>query len=385
MRILLTLPILLILHSCGEEASKEELPSPFSFTIVSGELPTPPERFRTVSEKIYALIEQDQTQTFEPYTETIPLSNETTFNLIPIPGGTFLMGSSTDDPNHKPDELPARRVQLDSFWMASTETTWAMYQRFLNQKDGKGFYIGRDEFGYPLEPISDQPIDMISGPSSPYTPEQSGPVSGLTTSSSYQQPATGVSRHAALKFCQWLSAQTGHFYRLPTEAEWEYACRAGTTTAYSFGDDQASLPEFGRAYQIDLNAPHSSPVAQRNPNPWGLYDMHGNVSEWTLDAYLPDRQKLPDLVKNPISFSPKLHQGVARGGNFDHDPEDLRSAARFPASREWNAQDPQAPPSIWYNSSASWLGFRIVRPLKTPSLDEAHLIWNIDSGKFWNW
>jgi formylglycine-generating enzyme required for sulfatase activity len=112
--------------------------------------------------------------------------------------------------------------------------------------------------------------------------------------------------------------------------------------------------------------------------------MHGNAGEWTLDAYNPDYQKLSGVIKNPISFSPKLHQGVARGGSFDHDPEDLRSATRLPACREWNLGDPQRPASIWYHSDTLWLGFRIVRPLKTPSLEEAHLIWNVDSGKFWN-
>ncbi|MDB4370007.1 formylglycine-generating enzyme family protein [Akkermansiaceae bacterium] len=380
---LFILTLFVILSSCCEEAEPESHDHEFSFTVVNGELPEPPERFRIVSKAIYDLIKQDDHPAFEKYTETIPLSDNATFHLVPIQGGEFAMGSSADDPDHKPDELPAHCVQVDSFWMASTETTWAMYQGFLHQAN----LNHQDAYGFPLEPVSDQPIDMISGPSSPYLPSHSGPYRDNEPGASQpnmKEPAIGMSRHSALKFCQWLTAQTRHYYRLPTEAEWEYACRAGTTTRYSFGDNEALLHEYGRFHESDLDDLRLDPVASKKPNPWGLYDMHGNAGEWTLDAYKPDYQKLSGVIKNPISFSPKLHQGVARGGSFDHDPEDLRSATRLPACREWNLGDPQRPASIWYHSDTLWLGFRIVRPLKTPSLEEAHLIWNVDSGKFWN-
>lgn len=195
-----------------------------------------------------------------------------------------------------------------------------------------------------------------------------------------------MSRHAALKFCQWLTAQTGNFYRLPTEAEWEYACRANTTTPYSFDHEQNKISQYAfNVFSQGYDQLIPAIVAGRKPNPWGLYDMHGNLSEWTLDAYLPSYQSSSRVISNPISFSPKLHQGLARGGSYDSEPHELRSAARLPASRQWNNLDPRLPPSIWYNASAGWLGFRVVRPLKTPSLEEAHLIWNVDSGKFWNW
>ena len=197
-----------------------------------------------------------------------------------------------------------------------------------------------------------------------------------------------MSRHAALKFCQWLTAQTGHFYRLPTEAEWEYACRAGTRTRYSFGNEESALAEYG-LFEVEEEKRYEIPwhrwSASFKPNPWGLYDMHGNVMEWTLDAYSSDYQEFPDGVKNPITFNEKLHAGVARGGAFHSDASELRSAKRFPASRSWNHSDPRNPPSIWYNTDGIWLGFRVVRPLRKPSLEEAHLIWNIDSGKFWDW
>lgn len=381
------------------DGGNEDDPTGFSFTVVSGELPDPPERFFEVSKEIYRLIKDEPNPDFERYTETVPRSNNATFDLIPIQGGEFVMGSEAREVDAQPDEMPAHRVVLDSFWMASTETTWALYQSFVFQETKDGSSIGRDEYGFPLELHSDSPIDIISGPSVPYAPHQFRPLTladqkrvkfppDHLDSKDYQMPAIGMSRHAALKFCQWLTAQTGHFYRLPTEAEWEYACRAGTRTRYSFGNEESALAEYG-FFKVEEEKRSEIPWHRRSasfkPNPWGLYDMHGNVMEWTLDAYSSDYQEFPDGVKNPITFSENLHAGVARGGAFHSAASELRSAKRFPASRSWNHSDPRNPPSIWYNTDAFWLGFRVVRPLRKPSLEEAHLIWNIDSGKFWNW
>ena len=96
-------------------------------------------------------------------------------------------------------------------------------------------------------------------------------------------PALAMTQYSAIQFCKWLYARTGVFYRLPTEAEWEYACRAGSTTEFSFGDEETKLGEYAW-YKLNSNK-KTQPVGLKKPNAWGLYDMYGNVAEWTYDQY----------------------------------------------------------------------------------------------------
>jgi formylglycine-generating enzyme required for sulfatase activity len=194
-------------------------------------------------------------------------------------------------------------------------------------------------------------------------------------------PAICMTQHAANKYCQWLSAQTGHFYRLPTEAEWEYAARAGTKTAYFFGDDPAQLKDYAWFFE---NAPNFqySVVGKKKPNPWGLYDIYGNVCEWTLDQYSDGTYKswaadaATGVLGNTWIKSKTPYPHVARGGHYDDDPEMLRSGARRASEPGWKQQDPQLPKSIWYLTDATWLGFRIVRPLEIPTVEEMYSAWN---------
>ena len=183
-----------------------------------------------------------------------------------------------------------------------------------------------------------------------------------------------MTQHAANKYCQWLSAQTGHFYRLPTEAEWEYAARAGTKTAWFFGNDKTQLKEY--AWYFD-NAPNFqyAKVGLKKPNPWGLYDIYGNVCEWCLDQYTHTTPGAAVLGNDWIRSKTPYPQ-VARGGTYDDDAELLRSAARKASDPLWKQQDPQLPKSIWYLTDATWLGFLIVRPLEIPTVDEMYAAWN---------
>jgi formylglycine-generating enzyme required for sulfatase activity len=161
---------------------------------------------------------------------------------------------------------------------------------------------------------------------------------------------------------------------LPTEAEWEFACRAGTTTAYSFGNDESKLEEYAW-YEKNSDLKYQK-VGRKKPNPWGLYDMHGNVAEWCLDQYAPNYQKFNNpLTEDPWTRAVKNYPHSVRGGSWDAEAPQLRSAARRFSDKTWKIQDPQLPKSIWYHTDAQFLGFRVVRPLKVPSLDEATKYW----------
>ena len=151
-------------------------------------------------------------------------------------------------------------------------------------------------------------------------------------------PAICMTQHAAIKFCEWLSALTGKFYRLPTEAEWEYACRAGTSSSYSFGDNIEDLYEYGW-FKSNSNDSYNK-VKQKKPNPWGLYDMHGNVSEWTLDQYIPTIYRTrKQLSVDPFEVPNKVYPKTVRGGSWMDNPSRLRSASRRPSSKKWKKRD----------------------------------------------
>ncbi len=314
----------------------------------------------TLVKKIRELIVKNSTATEEgkmkDYSSIIP-KTKAPYDMIAIKGGAFFMGSPTDEEGRAEDEGPRQQVLVEPFWMGRFEITWNQYMPFMITD------CPRRKDGSVLQLRSDASLDMIvSSPTTPYTDMSFGMGEG-------KRPAISMTQHAASKFCQWLSAQTGHYYRLPTEAEWEYACRAGTTTAYSFGNDMSKLKEYAV-----YDAIQTAEVGTKKPNPWGLYDMHGNVLEWCLDQYSPDAYR----SKAKTIPALKLYPRVSRGGSWYDYEADCRSATRYPSEIDWKATDPQNPKSLWYHD-AIWLGFRIVRPLKTPSAAAMEKLWN--SGK----
>jgi formylglycine-generating enzyme required for sulfatase activity len=301
----------------------------------------------------------------KPYTEVIEHA-EVTFDMVPIKGGTFLMGSPEAEADRGDDEGPQRKVKIDPFWMGKHEVTWDEFEVWMFDMD-----IVRRKLKS-IEPNSrDKAADeyQLSQPTPPYTDMTFGMGRN-------NYPAICMTQLAGRVYCMWLTEKTGRFYRLPTEAEWEYACRAGTTTAYSFGDDPDELDDY--AWYYDNSDEQYHKVGQKKPNPWGLYDMHGNAAEWVLDQYSPDGY--PDAggetLQNPLAIPTKLYPRTLRGGSWDDDPEVLRSAARTYSKPEWKSQDPQLPQSIWYHTDALHVGLRIVRPLVEPTTAEREAKWD---------
>ena len=291
----------------------------------------------------------------KPYTQEIP-GTDVKFDLVPIPGGEFLMGSPESEADRGEDEGPQHLVKIAPFWMGTKEVTWDEYDLFCFSLDLKR--KAREGVDLKNQPETEMKADAVSRPTPPYA--------DMTFGYGHRnQPAICITHHSAMEYCRWLSEKTGVTYRLPTEAEWEYACRAGTTTAYFFGDDPEGLDEY--AWSVD-NAEKPMPVGKKKPSPWGLYDIHGNVAEWCLDHYEPDfykQFKADEATLIPfVAPSAKEYPYVARGGSWDDDADKLRSAARRASDPEWSVQDPQRPQSIWWHTDAHFIGFRVVRPLQ---------------------
>lgn len=301
------------------------------------------------------------------YIETLP-KTAATLPMVFIEGGTFTMGSSKSEVGHFGDEGPQHPVVVDDFWMGQFEITWDLYSLFMQ---------GNIDAAQPVLNNNDEvqiAVDAVSRATPPYTDMSFG----MGTEG---YPAICMTQLAAVKFCEWLSAMTGHFYRLPTEAEWEYACRAGTNTAYSFSDDASVIEEY--AWLESNSNEKYQPVGQKKPNPWGLYDMHGNVAEWTLDQYNPTtyRTRAGQASTNPYVVPTKTYPRTVRGGSWIDPPNRLRSAARRPSSKKWKQQDPQIPKSLWWHTDADFVGFRVVRPKKTPNIKEQKQYWSYESTK----
>lgn len=332
-----------------------------------GALPTLDDRddstVPAIHDRIVANLKEKSAADMKAYTNAIP-GTEVTYAMTPIPGGEFLMGSPAAEAERKPDEGPQHKVQISPFWMGTYEVTWDQFLLFIYPDDEKKL-----RESHPTDAALNQLTDAVTRPSKPYVDMSFG-----MGKAGY--PAIAMTQHGANKFCHWLSAKTGHFYRLPTEAEWEYACRAGTTTAYSFGNDASKLPEYG--WFFDNSNSKYQKVGKKKPNPWGLYDMHGNVTEWVLDQYAPDFYQTlaaAGVTTDPWNKATLPYPHSARGGSWDDDAPALRSAARRGSDRSWKMTDPQLPKGKWYHTDAQFIGFRIVRPLAVPSAAEMTKYW----------
>ncbi|MCW9706360.1 formylglycine-generating enzyme family protein [Fodinibius salsisoli] len=299
-------------------------------------------------------------QDFSPYEEAIPGSDQQ-IEMVPIEGGTFLMGSPREESGREEDEGPQKKVRVNPFWMAQYEVTWQEYDLFVEEK--------LDDVTSPAEEgeVAIQ-ADAVSLPTPPYIDMSFGMGrDGF--------PAINMTQYAAVMYAKWLTAETGHFYRLPTEAEWEYACRAGSQSAYSYGEDPEELDKY--AWYEDNSTEKYHKIGMKEPNAFELYDIHGNVAEWTMDQYKANYfdSLEGEEAENPWFRPDELYPRSVRGGSWQDDPSALRCAARRGSKSRWKQRDPQLPKSLWWLTDASFVGFRLVRPKNPPSKEEIEKYW----------
>ena len=304
----------------------------------------------------------------ENYTRTIPGTNRS-FEMVYLPGGEFDMGSPEDEPGRRKDESPIHRVRLKPFWIGKTEVTWNEYEQYAIAADSLMLdavtlaspkinpeWLGRfAKWARQRTEMFVYDLDAITRPSPYYGAYDHG-------MGRRQKPAIGISWLGVKTYCEWLSKKTGENYRLPTEAEWEFAARAGSSSAYSFGDDPAGLDNYG--WYEDNSDWETRKVGTSKPNAYGIYDMHGNVWEFCADAYdstyyaTLSRKK---VAENPLREPSEGLKPVLRGGSWDDPASELRSAARLEKQDWWNERDPQRPRGRWWLVDAGMVGFRIAR------------------------
>jgi formylglycine-generating enzyme required for sulfatase activity len=260
--------------------------------------------------------------------------------LVLIPAGKFQMGSPDSDKDASADEKPQHEVEITrAFYMGVHTVTVGQFQSFVRdagyqteaEKDGQGGWGYNEQTG------------KFEGRKQQYSWKNPG------WEQTNQHPVVNVTWNDAVAFCEWLSGKEGKKYRLPTEAEWEYSCRARTATRYYSGDDEDSLKEVANiadasfrrkctegtwAVTWDDGFPFTAPVGRFKPNSFGLYDMHGNVWQWCADWY--DEKYYSNSPAQDRQGPSAGSLRVIRGGSFGYRPRDCRAASRLrygPASR----------------------------------------------------
>jgi formylglycine-generating enzyme required for sulfatase activity len=288
------------------------------------------------------------------YTETITAKSgkKISFDMVLVPGGTFRMGSPDTETDRQDHEGPQFQVKLDPYYLCTTETTIALFKAYYEETvTAKKEFISVNRVKKTTKAPSKTELDAVTGPT---------PVYGdMTMGYSEKHPALGMTWHNATRFCQWLSEKTGKSYRLPTEAEWEYACRAGTPHVYGVTGDEGELTDYAWFEENADDEIHA--VGEKKSNAWGFYDMLGNVNEWVFDFY-SERAYTKTATNSPVTNpqgpkAGKVH--VARGGAFEATAAELRCAFRNFEEDWWRFGDPQIPKSKWWLPELDIIGVRV--------------------------
>lgn len=293
-----------------------------------------------------------QAQNFENYTQDIN-DGELTIDMVAIKGGDFLMGANNNNATRKDDEKPSHNVKVDDFWIGKYEITWKQYDAFVYAN----FDQSQFQEASKLEGLG---IDAVTGATPPYVDMSFNMGKGSS-------PAVNMTQYAALMYCKWLTSKTGIFYRLPTEAEWEYVCKTGNTD-----QEEEALNDI--AWHSENSNEKYHETGTKKANALGVHDLLGNVSEWVLDQYDTNYyQNSPE--NNPWNKPTKLYPRVLRGGSWKDTADKLCCTSRQASNSKWKRRDPQIPKSNWWHTDAPFIGFRIVRPKVQPSKEDIKAYW----------
>jgi formylglycine-generating enzyme required for sulfatase activity len=287
-----------------------------------------------------------QNSSFDHYQFDLPGASQK-ISMRAIRGGRFMMGDVDKHP-----------VSVSDFWIGTYEVTHDQFSVFFKDES---FSQGSK-------------VDAVTRPTAQYIDLSwnMGKDGGY--------PVNSMSVDAALMFCRWLYDKTGVFYRLPTEAEWEYACRAGSRSRYPFGDDMKTISQY--AWSGANSQEKYQKTGALKPNAWGLYDMLGNVAEWTLDQYEDSYFSIIGAdAKDPLIPPKSRYPRSIRGGSYMDDPADLRPGLRRFSEPAWNQRDPQVPKSRWWLTDGMFVGFRILCPRQQPSKEEAEKFYTLYLGR----
>ena len=292
-----------------------------------------------------------QAQDFSNYKQE--LKNEpVAIDLVAVQGGKFMMGAEATDSNRKDDEKPLHEIEVGDFWMGKYEITWEQYDAFVFGDFDPAQFKDTAE-------LKELGIDAVSGATPPYVDMSFG--MGKETS-----PAVNMTQHAALVYCKWLTSKTGMFFRLPTEAEWEYVCKKGKTDKSNYLKEVAWFDE-------NSNEKYQK-TGTKKANSLGIHDLLGNVSEWVMDQYSTTYYKESPKI-NPWNTPIELYPRVVRGGSWKSTVDKLCCSAREGSISKWKRRDPQIPKSNYWHTNAPFIGFRVVRPKVQPNKEEIATYW----------
>ena len=310
-----------------------------------------------------------------PYTLTVP-GSKVEIEMVPVPGGKFKLGTAEDADHFCEEEGPQVEVEVGPMWVAKYETTWEQYLLYMSM-----YKVFKNLQSDGLRRVEDSNrVDAVTAPTELYDPSYT-----FEYGQGDRLPAVSMTQYAAKQYTKWLSKLTKEQYRLPTEAEWEYACRAGSESAFHFGDDESSLEDYAWYADNSDEKPHD--VGTKEPNTFGLFDMHGNVMEWVIDGYTEDgyaalADKDLKTFADAIQWSETFDQRSVRGGSFQDEADRVRSAARIGSEDEdWKAEDPNYPLSPWWytDDPARGIGFRIFRSYHPVDNELITKFWDIDN------